>query len=219
LNVIDEKTEEGKKLLWIADLNEIAFMELILLIDVSNSTGKIAFGIVKSCKSKEFEDGNTTLAWEKLKKKYDPVSAPSLVKTERMFRESRLGKNEDPEVRINNLEDLRIKLETMDSVMTDDQFIVQVLNSLTSDYELQMLLLKKQIGNKDNPLSIEDLKEELHLRFKRLSTGQVLCLLGNLKGNAGIVANLAIRQRNVSQSKLTMKNQMLCAIIVRRAAM
>ena len=103
------------------------------------------------------------LAWEKLKKKYVPISAPSLVKTERMFRESRLGKNEDPEVWMNNLEDLRIKLETMGSAMTDDQFIVQVLNSLTSDYELQMLLLEKQIGNKENPLSIEELKEELNL--------------------------------------------------------
>jgi gag-polypeptide of LTR copia-type len=143
LDVIDEKTEEGKKLLRVADLNEIAFTELILSVDVSNSNGKIAFGIVKSCKSKEFEDGNAALAWEKLKKKYDPVSAPSLVKTERMFRESRLGKNEDLEIWINNLEDLCIKLETMGFVMKDDQFIVQVLNNLTSDYELQMLLLEK----------------------------------------------------------------------------
>jgi hypothetical protein len=95
LDVIDEKTEEGKKLLRIADLNEIAFIELILSIDVSNSNGKIAFGIVKSCKSKEFEDGNAALAWDKVKKKYDPISASSLVKTEKMFRESRLGKNED----------------------------------------------------------------------------------------------------------------------------
>jgi Zinc knuckle len=35
-----------------------------------------------------------------------------------------------------------------------------------------MLLVEKQIGNKENPLSIEDLKEELNLRFERLSTGQ-----------------------------------------------
>jgi gag-polypeptide of LTR copia-type len=140
LDVIDAKTEEGKKLLRIADLNEIAITELILSVDVSHSNGKIAFGIVKSCKSKEFEDGNAALAWEKLKNKYDPISAPSLVKAEKMFRESSLGKNEDPEIWINNLEDLCIKLETMGSVMTDDLFIVQVLNSLTSDYELQMLL-------------------------------------------------------------------------------
>jgi hypothetical protein len=98
LDIIDDKTEEGKKLLRIADSNEIAFTELILSIDVSNSNGKIAFGIVKSCKSKEFEDVNAALAWEKLKKKYDHISAPSLVKRERMFRESRLGKNEDPEI-------------------------------------------------------------------------------------------------------------------------
>jgi gag-polypeptide of LTR copia-type/Zinc knuckle len=156
----------------IADLNEIAFTELILSIDVSNSNGKIAFGIVKSCKSKEFEDGNAALAWEKLKKKYDPISAPLLVKTERMFRESMLGKNEDPEIWINNLEDLPIKFETMGSNMTVDQFIVQVLNSLTSDYELQMLLLEKQVGNKDNPLFIADFKKELNLQFERLSTGQ-----------------------------------------------
>ena len=159
-------------MLRIREHNKNAYTKLILPIDVSNSQGKIAFGIVKSCKSKEFEDGNAALAWDKLKKKYDPISAPSLVKTERIFRESRLGKNEDPEVWINNLEDLRIKLETMGSVMTDDQFIVQVLNSLTSDYELQMLLLEKQIGNKENPLSIEELKEELNLRFERLSTSQ-----------------------------------------------
>ena len=55
----------------------------------------------------------------------------------------------------------------MGSSMTDDQFMIQVL---TGDYELQMLLLEKRIGSKDNPLSIEELKEELNLRFERLST-------------------------------------------------
>jgi hypothetical protein len=51
------------------------------------------------------------LAWEKLEKKYDPVSALSLVKTERLFRESKLGKGEDPETWATNLEDLRLKLD------------------------------------------------------------------------------------------------------------
>jgi hypothetical protein len=59
-----------------------------------------------------------------------------------LFRESKLGKDEDPETWITNLEDLRLKLEVMGSFLTDDQFMVQVLNSLTSDYELQTLLLE-----------------------------------------------------------------------------
>ena len=49
--VVDEKAEEGKKLLRISELNEIAYTELILSIDVSNSQGKIAFGIFTRQKS------------------------------------------------------------------------------------------------------------------------------------------------------------------------
>ena len=84
-----------------------------------------------------------------------------------MFRESKLGKNEDPEVWINNLKDLRVKLEVKGH---DERLLVQVLNSLTGDYELQMILMEKRIGNKENPLSIDELKEDLNLRFERLST-------------------------------------------------
>jgi gag-polypeptide of LTR copia-type len=81
------------------------------------------------------EDGNAALAWEKLKKKYDPISVPWLVKTERTFRESKLSKDEDPDVWITNLEDLLIKLEVMGSSMTDEQFMIQILNSLTEEYK------------------------------------------------------------------------------------
>jgi Zinc knuckle len=109
------------------------------------------------------EDGNAALAWEKLKKKYDPISAPSLVKTERTFRESKLSKDEDPDVWITNLEDLRIKLEVMGSIM------IQILNNLTEEYELQSLL-EKHIVDANNPLTLEKLKEELTLRFERLTS-------------------------------------------------
>jgi hypothetical protein len=97
-SLLDEKTDEGKRMLRIIDLNEMAFTELVLSIDVSSSSGKIAFGIVKSCKTKDYEDDDAGLAWEKLKNKYDP--APSLVETERLFRECQLGKDEDPKHRL-----------------------------------------------------------------------------------------------------------------------
>jgi hypothetical protein len=80
----------------------------------------------------------------------------------------KLGKDEDPETWITNVEDLRLKLEVMGSFMTDDQFMVQVLNSLMNYYELQMLLLEKRIGSKENPSTIDESKEELSLRYERL---------------------------------------------------
>jgi hypothetical protein len=62
-----------------------------------------------------------------------------------------------------------MKLEDMGSSMTDDQFMIHVLNNLTSDYELQMVLMEKRIVNKENPLEFEKLLEELNLGFEILS--------------------------------------------------
>jgi hypothetical protein len=60
-----------------------------------------------------------------------------------------------------------MNLEDMVSAMTDDQFMIHVLNNLTSDYELQLFLLEKGISNKGNPLEVNKLREELNLRLER----------------------------------------------------
>ena len=96
--VFDEVSDEGKKKAKIIELNEIAYTELILSIDVKNSSGKIAFNLVKGCKSKDYLDGNAATAWERLKNKLEPISAPSMVKLEKQFRDLSFKKNHDPEV-------------------------------------------------------------------------------------------------------------------------
>jgi hypothetical protein len=95
---IDETSEIGKKKSIIIELNEIAYTELILSIDVKGSSGKVAFKIIRGCKTKDYLDGNGAIAWERLKNKYEPVSAPSMVKLEKQFRELSLKKGQDPEV-------------------------------------------------------------------------------------------------------------------------
>jgi hypothetical protein len=57
----DEVSDIGKKMSRATELNEIAYRELILSIDVKTSNGKIAFNIVKSCKSKDYPDGKLLL--------------------------------------------------------------------------------------------------------------------------------------------------------------
>jgi hypothetical protein len=56
----------------------------------------------------------------------------------------------------------------MESKITDYQFMIHALNNLTSDYELQIDLFEKRIGNKENPLQADKLHEELNLRFERV---------------------------------------------------
>jgi hypothetical protein len=50
---IDEGTESGKKKSITIELNEIAYTELILSIDIKTSGGKVAFNLITGCKSKD----------------------------------------------------------------------------------------------------------------------------------------------------------------------
>ena len=40
----------------------------------------MALTLVIGCKFKEYADGNAFMAWKQLKNKFEPLSAPSLVK-------------------------------------------------------------------------------------------------------------------------------------------
>jgi hypothetical protein len=95
---IDETSENGKKKSIIIELNEIAYIELILSIDVKASSGKVAFNITRECKTKDYPDGNGAIALEGLKNRYEPISAPSMVKLQKKFRELSLKKGQHPEV-------------------------------------------------------------------------------------------------------------------------
>jgi hypothetical protein len=86
MNILMKCLDKGKKMLQINELNGIADTELILFIDVKASTFKIAFNIVKGYKTKDYPDRNAASAWEKLKNKYEPVSAPLMIKLDKQFR-------------------------------------------------------------------------------------------------------------------------------------
>jgi hypothetical protein len=166
---IDETSDIVKKKSIIIKLNEIAYTEIILSKDVKASSGKVAFKIIKGCKTKDYPDGNGAIAWERLKNKYEPASAPSMVKLEKQFRELSLKKGQDPEVWITELEDLCVKLENMVSCITVNQFMIHILNNLTSDYDLQLSLMERRLGDADKPLTVEEVRGESNLRFKWLN--------------------------------------------------
>jgi hypothetical protein len=94
----DEVSEIGKKMARIIELTEIAYKELNLSIDVMAIYDKIAFNIFKGFTIKDYPDVNAVVSWERLKNKYEPVSATSMVKLDKQFRDSSLKKGQDPEV-------------------------------------------------------------------------------------------------------------------------
>jgi hypothetical protein len=150
-------TPEGVNTRRIMDLNDRVYSELILSMDIEQSGGKVTFSIIEGRKSTEYVDGNGAVAWSRLTAKYAPKRAPSMVKLEREFRSSKLKKGKDPDIWITDLEELRDRLVDMGSTIKEDQFLIHILNNLSKEYELQVLLNEKRIGSKTDPLTVEDL--------------------------------------------------------------
>jgi hypothetical protein len=93
-----------------------------------------------------------------------------MIKLERDFRASKLKKGKNPDEWITYLlEELRDRLAEMGSTIKEDQFLVHILNNLSKEYELQVLLMEKCIGSTVDPLkSVVDLLADLNLQFERL---------------------------------------------------
>jgi hypothetical protein len=165
-NETNEAKEAREK---IIDLNDQGYSDLITMIDTTKSGGKVAFSIVKCSKTNEYPNGNIGVTMDGLKRKYAPKTAPSLSKVHKVFYGAKLKKKTDPDIFITYLEDVRNRMIKMNSSMTDNQFILHVMNNLTKDYEMQILKMEDKIGDGENALTIEDLRDELNLHFRRLN--------------------------------------------------
>jgi hypothetical protein len=72
-----------------------------------------------------------------------------------------LKKGEDPEVWITQLEDISVRFEDMGLEILEKQFMIHVSNNLTPDYDLQVVLLERRIGDEKDSLTDSEIRSEL----------------------------------------------------------
>lgn len=95
--IIDERTEEGREKKRLREMNEAAYEDLILSIDGSTASSRVAFNLVRLAKTRDLADGDAKLAWARLQNKYATKSAPSLLALKKEFTNSKLAsKRDDP---------------------------------------------------------------------------------------------------------------------------
>jgi hypothetical protein len=109
------------------------------------------------------------MTWERLRNNFELLSASSLVKFEKQFRQCSLKKEQDPDICISQLQDFQIRLEELGWSITDNEFILDILNNMTDDYDLQLEMMKKRDTDKYNPLIIDEIFDDLSLGFERLT--------------------------------------------------
>jgi len=66
------------------------------------------------------------------------------------------------------LESIHTRLKDLITDISDEDFIVHGLNGLLPEYEVQVSKLEEQFGSATNPLTIQDMWNELNLKFAQL---------------------------------------------------
>jgi hypothetical protein len=60
-----------------------------------------------------------------------------------------------------------MKLKVLGSIIRDNHFILHILINMTSDCDLQLAMMEKCVNDKFNPITIDENRENLNLRFER----------------------------------------------------
>jgi Zinc knuckle len=87
---------------------------------------------------------------------------------------AKLKKGGDPDLFISYDEDLRYGMSEIKCKIEDDQFFLHIINNLTPDYDQQVAILEKRSGTEDadKKLKIEEVRDELCLRYERMNKGR-----------------------------------------------
>jgi len=132
LNKADKKAKYK-----IHEQNKLAFKELVLSIHTSTGDGQVTFQLICCCRSNDYKNSNTADTWKWLQDKYAPNLMPMKLELKSEFQHSKLQDViEDPDVWISKLESICTILSDMQAPISDEDFIVHVLNNLPIDYEV-----------------------------------------------------------------------------------
>jgi hypothetical protein len=165
---ISDSSKEKKEAELLRKLNKDAYIDLLLSIATDTEPGRVAFQIIRTAKTKDFVGGDARGAWKRLESKYESKRAPSRLILKEKFMNSKLrNPRSDPDVWITQLEDLQVQINnSKPDTITEDDLIEHILGNLPSLYDIEVHALRKRLDQMDDPLTIEEVREELNLKFE-----------------------------------------------------
>jgi hypothetical protein len=97
------------------------------------------------------------------------MNQPSLMKLEKHFGKLVWKRGQNPKIWIIELEDLHVSFEAVGSSISENRFMIHILNILNLYNELELGMMERRVGDVEKPLMIEDIQGELSLRYERLT--------------------------------------------------
>ena len=161
---IDVATKGGKIKTLARTANDIAYNDLLL-----SCSDEVSFGAVDEALTIKLPDGDAAKAWANLVAKYEPKTSASLVQLKREFNVCTLSSvSKDPDEWLSMLECIHQQLRVMQSVITDTDLMIHVLNNLPVEYETLVEKLEMEIEARVNPLTLEGLQAQIRSKYQCL---------------------------------------------------
>jgi len=85
--------------------------------------------------SKSYPNGNSTLAWKRLSEKFAGLNNAEKMKLIKQLNESRMGKKEDPDEWITNLEHLKQRIAKCGKTIDDNELVMHIQYHLPTEYD------------------------------------------------------------------------------------
>ena len=168
------RTVDEKAAIVSYDLNSMAFSELLLSISGATSYGKVAFAEVDGSRTTENPDGDARQAWDRLVNKYAPQNAPSFVKMEMDYVNSKLAEGKNPDIWITRLEYLRTEMNKVvlpgKSTKSEIDLILHVLANVPEAYETQINEIESALVTGTPSVTLAYVRSKFSERYERMRT-------------------------------------------------
>ena len=161
----DSSDAETRKKSKARTANERAYSALTLTCSEPK-----AFRIIYNAKTKELPSGSASLAWTRLKARFEPQTGATLTQLKREFTQSKLEKGESPDEWIEKLESKRNTIEQIlgKPHIDDTDMMLHIINNLPDEYEVIIDQVTKELSNKT--LTLESLQKNLQEKFENMKT-------------------------------------------------
>ena len=156
----------------ILKLNEEAYEDIILSIKGETEEGRVVFQLIKGAKTANLPDGDSYKAWSALKNKFEATTVPSRLLLKSKINNLRFKTKQDPATFICALEDLVMQYNNAGGSWTEVDSLEHICNILPKQYEVVIHPLEKRIGSSTDPLSLNELQDELNLKFVKMNGGK-----------------------------------------------
>jgi uncharacterized protein (DUF885 family) len=199
----DSSDAETRKKLKARAANEKAYSALTLTCSEPK-----AFRIILNAKTTDLPSGSASLAWERLKARFEPKTGATLTQLKREFTSSKLQKEQSPDEWIEKLESIRNTIEQIlgRPHIDDTDLMLHIINNLPDEYDIIVDQVTKELSNKT--LTLEFQQEDLQEKYERLKTKKTTkeklhSIVNKLKQDAIYAAKLGIKKKIVGKIKYT----------------